>query len=202
MKKKVAIWVVAILVVALLIGGAVMFLNKDDVVIDNPNNGVESGELTNQSSGDVDSEPIKGDIDYVDPVEEYVINGLLPSENLNIYDDMQVIKLDEVAAREYFWTMTAEGLENITIDSGDTEFVSFEHGVGEIVNRLYKITGVKEGNTILRFNATYKQAPDMDAIQSETIIYKINVNAEKKVAITKEIRFIPMEAFVGHQEHE
>ncbi len=198
MNKKVAIWVVVILIIALLIGGVIMFL-------DDENSGANpsiSGDVNLQISGDNNDKPQKGDIDYVDPVEEYVINGLLANGTLNNFAETQIIKLDEVAMREYFWTMEAEGLENISIDSGETELVSFEHGVGEIVNRLYKITGVKEGNAILRFNATYKQSPELDPIQSETIIYKISVNENKLVAITEETRFIPIEAVYGHQAHQ
>ncbi len=202
MKKKVVIWVVVILILAVLIGGIVMFLGKNNGNVNNPVSGDVSGESTNNISGEAENGPQKGDIDYVDPVDEFVINGLLPSEDLNIYKESQVIKLDEVAMRDYFWTMRAEGLENISIDSGETEFVTFEHGVGEIVNRLYKITGVKEGETILRFNVTYRPMPEMEPIQSATIIYNISVNENKRVAITKETRFIPMEAVYGHQAHE
>lgn len=193
MKKKVAIWVVVILVVALLVGGAIMFLGKNN------------GEISNDGSGDVSGENIepvnKDAIDYIDPVDDYVIFGFLESDKLNEYAGVQEIRLEENEIKEYFWTLRAEGLENISIDSGDTEFLYSEHGVGTVVNRVYKITGVKEGTTTLRFNATYKPMADMDPIQSQTVIYRISVNADKQVAITEEKRFMPSEDFYAHEEH-
>ena len=192
MKKKVAIWVVVILIIALLMGGAIMFWDKSN-----------SG-INNEVSGDISGENIEAvnkDINYIDPVNECVIFGFLEADKLNKYAGVQEIRLEENAIKEYFWTMRSEGLENISIDSGETEFVYAEHGVGEVVDRVYKITGVKEGTATLRFNATYRPRANMEPIQSQTVIYKVSVNADKQVAITEETRFLPIENFLAHQEH-
>ena len=169
-----------------------MFLGKDNSV---PNN--TSGDV----SGEVETNNSKDAIDYIDPVEDYVIFGFLEPDKLNEYSTSQEIRLEENEIKEYFWTLRAEGLENISIDSGDTEFLYTEHGVGTVVNRVYKITGVKEGTTTLRFNATYRPMADMDPIQSQTVIYRISVNADKQVAITEETSFMPTEDFMAHEEH-
>lgn len=193
MKKKVAIWIVVILAVVLLIGGAIMFLEKNNSGINNDGSGDVSGENIEAINKDA--------IDYIDPVDDYVIFGFLEADKLNEYAETQEIRLEENEVKEYFWTMRAEGLENISINSGDTEFLYSEHGVGTVVNRVYKIIGLKEGTTTLRFNATYRPMADMDPIQSQTVIYRINVNADKQVAITEETRFMPSEDFFAHEEH-
>lgn len=194
MKKKVAIWIVVILVIALLVGGTIMLLRQDN----NGNDNTVSGDVSGENLEVVD----KNAIEYIDPVEDYVIFGLLETDKLNKYSTVQELRLEENEIKEYFWTMRAEGLENISIDSGETEFLYSEHGVGTVVNRVYKITGLKEGTAILRFNATYRPLADMEPIQSQTVIYRVDVNADKQVAITEETRFIPTEDFMGHEGHE
>ena len=189
MSKKVVLCLVSVMIIILLgaLGG--IFIKK----INAENNNLPSGEAIEPDN--------KEPIDYVDINNGNILEGFLERECLNVYAPVQEIRLEEVELKEYFWTMQAENLDNVEIDSGETEFVYFEHGVGEAVDRVYKIKGVKEGETILRFDASYRQKQDKPLVYSQTVIYKVTVNADKQVAITEEIRFIPNNDIVEYAEY-
>lgn len=192
MKKKVAIWVVVILIIALLIGGVIMFL-------DDENSGVNPS-ISGDVSGDIDENvPTKIEeievflkdkpLDYFnEAIMTKVPVSRIDTTTLGKYEDVQEFRLDEIDTKNQKWTCTIENPENISIDSGETEFLYSEYGVGTAVDRIYKIKGIKSGNSVIKMDGTFESSRG-ELIRQETVVYKISVDENLKVAITEELRY-------------
>ena len=199
MKKKVAIWVIAILVIAILACGAIMLLKVNDMVGNTPSSGDEIGKITYKSepknSGEVKMVLAEVDkymkdkpLDFFDEEIMVELPTHVGTKEMTEYADMQSFKLDEIDTKNYRWICTIENPENIAIESGETIFLYEQHGVGTCVDRIYKITGLKEGDSTIKMDCVFETVFG-EIIKQESVVYKVSVDAEKKVALSESLRY-------------
>ena len=199
MKKKVTIWVIAILVIVILACGAIMLLKGNDMVGNTPSSGDEIGKITYKSepknSGEV--KMVLAEVDKymkdkpLDFFDEEIMVELPPragTKEMTEYADMQSFKLKEVDTKNHRWICTIENPENIEIDSGEKIFLYSEWGVDTVEDRVYKISGVKEGQSMIKLDLLFNASKE-EEIKAETVVYKVDVNADKQVSISEVLRY-------------
>ena len=199
MKKKVTIWVIAILVIVILACGAIMLLKGNDMEGNTPSSGDEIGKITYKSepknSGEV--KMVLAEVDKymkdkpLDFFDEEIMVELPPragTKEMTEYADMQSFKLKEVDTKNHRWICTIENPENIEIDSGEKIFLYSEWGVDTVEDRVYKISGVKEGQSMIKLDLLFNASKE-EEIKAETVVYKVDVNADKQVSISEVLRY-------------
>lgn len=199
MKKKVAIWIVAILVLALIICGGVMIWKNDGTTSNTLNSGDINTEITYttkpQNSGEVKKVLVEVDkfmqdkpLDYFNEEIMIEIPQRVGTKEMTGYAKQQSFKLDEIDTKNHTWTCTIENPENIAIESGETIFLYEQHGVGTAVDRVYNITGLKAGESIIKMDATIDTVYG-EHIKLETVVYKVSVNENNEVALSEALRY-------------
>ncbi len=181
MKKKIWIGVIVVLVVIGVIVGVIIFKGSNTGNEELPTNSGEiSGEIIEDVSGE--KKPIYESGEVI--VSDYP--ALFPVEDRGIFLDEQVVKLEEIEEKGFYWTYTIDDPSLVEITSDETEFKYSEWGVGTVNDRLYKLKGLKEGETLVRFHSTLKINDAEEDFQG--VEYWVVVNEENQIAIYTEKR--------------
>ena len=154
---------------------------------------VENEELpvnSGDASGEI-SEDISGEKEPLFESGEVIISNypaLFPVEDRGIFLEEQVIKLEEIEERGLVWNYTISDQSIVEISADEVEFKYSEWGVGTVNDRLYKMKGLKKGETLVKFEATLDVKGETEDFQS--VEYWVAVNEENKIAIYTEKREI------------
>lgn len=185
MKKKIWIAVIVVLVVIGVIAGVIIFKGSNTGNEEPP---INSGEISGEVSGEI-VEDVSGEKKPLFESGEVIVSNypaLFPVEDRGIFLDEQVVKLEEIEEKGFYWTYTISDPSIVEINSDEVEFKYSEWGVGTVNDRLYKMKGLKEGETLVKFHSTLKVNGEEEDFQA--VEYWVVVNEENKIAIYTEKR--------------
>ncbi|MBQ6860825.1 MAG: hypothetical protein IJO08_04190 [Clostridia bacterium] len=187
MKKKIWIAVIVLLILVGIIAG--IFILKGSNT-GNEQKPINSGDISGEISGEI-IEVVSGEKEPLFESGEIIISeypALFPVEDRGVYLDEQVVKLEEIEEKNFYWTYTISDPSVVEINSDEKEFKYSEYMVGTVYDRLYKMKGLKKGEALVKFEATLNVNGTEEDFQS--VEYWVNVNSDNKIAIYTEKREI------------